>query len=382
MNGTLAIWYEPLVGPGVPEQSPPKLELHFNLWRDLPSRTHFLDVGMRLSDLAGLDRAYLYFPVPLALDQISDLSTVLKFDQTLSAVFNSVVELGPQADDHYQTMSKDAPFVTVHSLDIGRDLTVEPIRISPQKTGSLLTLTSEACRRLRASAHSDPYIRFRIKLRGRSRTLFSHELTAPDKIFVSSFHRLELTEFRLNEQRSYPPIFAKVAREHMFEIERIHYFLIRELGHELVMQHQPFRKVRRLETGLWAPYLQGEASEHLPAVSEKVASRMVIYHWREGEPGKDGKPRKLVEDFVAFASFKAQTPSILFYLVAIILLGALGNGLWTALSPIGLAPAIGLCFALVGALLLVTSPWVATVSSRLVRWIAEVWADLRHRFSQ
>lgn len=46
MNGTLAIWYEPLVGPGVPVHSPPKLELHFNLWRDLPSRTHFLDVGM------------------------------------------------------------------------------------------------------------------------------------------------------------------------------------------------------------------------------------------------------------------------------------------------------------------------------------------------
>ena len=382
MNGTLAIWYEPLVRLGEPEHSRPKLELHFNLWRDLPSRTHFLDIGMRLTDLAGLDRAYLYFPVPLALDQISDLSTVLKFDQTLSAVFNTVVELGPQADDHYQTTSMDAPFVTVHRLDIGRDLIVEPIRVGPQKTGTLLTLTSEACCRLRASAVSDPYIRFRIKLRGRSRTLFSHELTAPDKIFVSSFHRLELTEFRLNEQRSYPPIFAKVAREHMFEIERVHYFLIRELGHELVMQHQPFRKVRRLETGLWAPYLQGEASEHLPAVSEKVASRMVIYHWREGESGRDGKPRKLVEDFVAFASFKAQTPSILFYIIAIVLLGALGNGLWTALVPIGVGHAVGLCLGLVGVLLLVTSPWVAAVFSQAARWIAEIWAGVRHRISQ
>lgn len=148
------------------------------------------------------------------------------------------------------------------------------------------------------------------------------------------------------------------------------------------MQHQPFRKVRRLETGLWAPYLQGEASENLPAVSEKVASRMVIYHWREGESGRDGKPRRLVEDFVAFASFKAQTPSILFYIIAIVLLGALGSGLWTAIAPIGIVPAIGLCLGMVAVLLLVTSPWVATVFSRAARWIVEAWANIKNRFSQ
>jgi len=56
MNGTLAIWYEPEENghssqPIDVKPQHPNLEMHFNLWRDNPSKTNFLDIGLRLSDI-------------------------------------------------------------------------------------------------------------------------------------------------------------------------------------------------------------------------------------------------------------------------------------------------------------------------------------------
>lgn len=47
----------------------------------------------------------------------------------------------------------------------------------------------------------------------------------------------------------------------------------------------------------------------------------MMYHWREGlkeEP---------IQDFTAFASFQASTPGLLFYMIGVILLGAIGSAL-------------------------------------------------------
>ncbi|OWK22141.1 hypothetical protein AJ88_15475 [Mesorhizobium amorphae CCBAU 01583] len=87
-----------------------------------------------------------------------------------------------------------------------------------------------------------------------------------------------------------------------FTIVRVHYFLIRELGHALVTQHAPLRKVRRLEAKLWSSYLRGrEIAARDAAEEERLLSRLMIYHWREGS---EGEP---IQDFTALRVFR-QTP--------------------------------------------------------------------------
>jgi hypothetical protein len=202
-------------------------------------------------------------------------------------------------------------------------------------------------------------MRLRIVLRGRSQALFTEELTARDRIFVSSAHRLELTELRLNEHRSFPPSIAQNAQKNAFKIKRVHYFLIRELGHALVTQHPPLRKVRRLEANLWASYLRGRAvtDREVPA-EEKLASRMVIYHWRA-----DATTESPINDFTAFASFQTNATGLLFYLIAITLLGAIGG----ALSDWG-----------EGQFGLKTSFWIWTVAL-FVLWLL-AWSGVWSRF--
>lgn len=262
MNGTLAIWYEPELSgnasrPNEVEPQRPNLEIHFNLWRDNPSKTNFLDIGLRLSNTELLRRIYLYFPIELQLDQIQDLSDVMAYGQTLDAVFNMVVEVGSKTDLGYETTSNGKPFVTVHKVKLADDLTLTPVEDGLKGPGSTITFTEAFCKRLRASGTGPQYVRLRLHLTGKSRSLFTQEIVGQEKVFVSSSQRLELTELRLNEQRSFPPSIAKRASVNAFEIIRVHYFLIRELGHALVTQHAPLRKVRRLEAKLWASYLRG-----------------------------------------------------------------------------------------------------------------------------
>ncbi|MQW90693.1 hypothetical protein [Sinorhizobium saheli] len=374
MNGTLAIWYEPAAqtDPGsfaAEEQTQaekPNLELHFNLWRDMPSGTNFLDIGLKISRAELLTRIYIYFPVVVRKNQLSDLSEVMKFGQTLNAVFNSVVAVEKQSDVHYTTLSNGMPFVAVHKISIENDIEIDTVEDGLKGPGSTITFTDKMCERLWTEKGVDQYIRFRVKLNGKTRHLFTQEVVAKDKIFVSSSHRLELTELRLNEHRSFPSSIAKNAQSNAFVISRVHYFLIRELGNTLVTQHAPLRKVRRLEANLWAAYLNGAPTvSHDAAEEERLASRMVIYHWREGSP-KDP-----IADFTAFASFQTSAPGLAFYIIALVLLGAVGS----SVSAWGLE-SYGLQTSLIGFLGGIALLWLITWSG-LWAWLGARFGDVK-----
>ena len=59
MDGTLALWFDPL-SDAVADA--PKIDVHVNLWRDLPSGFDFLDVGLRFKDVAELARVLMFVP--------------------------------------------------------------------------------------------------------------------------------------------------------------------------------------------------------------------------------------------------------------------------------------------------------------------------------
>lgn len=116
MDGTLALWYEPQGPSNSTITGAPQLEVHFNLWRADHS-DEFLDIGLRLSKLHYLSRFYLYFPFQIESRHVKDLSGVMKFERTLDAVFNTVVERRTEADLYYEVYRRNEAFVTVHSVD-------------------------------------------------------------------------------------------------------------------------------------------------------------------------------------------------------------------------------------------------------------------------
>ena len=328
MKGTLALWYEPAAGVDI-KTPRVQLELHANLWRDLPSDSNFLDLGLLLGDVSGLTRFYLYVPATITIDDLVDLSPVLRLGVTANAVFNDVVALGPEVDGSYE-IGRGADTTTVYRIRQG-DIEVERTDDALIGNGTRIVFTGSLCSRMQSGA-GKRYLRLRIKLAGDAATTFSSEVVARDRAFASSAGRLELTEFRLNERRSYPASFAARADAGRFRIATIHYFLIRDLEHQLVVQHAPFEKVRRLEAALWSDYV----ADAYGADKDQIADRLVIYHWK-AKP-KHGKEE--IGDFIAFASFRTTSTSLAFYAFMIVLLGAAGSVL-AALLGDALAAMVG-----------------------------------------
>lgn len=384
MNGTLALWFEP----HHPEAaaSPPRLNLHVNVWKDISDSHNFLDLGFQFSDAADLGRFYLFFPVLFAVERVSDLSRIMKYSKTLSAVFNDVVEVAETADRFFKTEIDDRPHLTIHHIDDG-DLAIEPVQMEDGSRGCTLQFTDALCRRLRDRPDEDHYLRVRFVLDGERSTLFSTEVRAGDWRFASASNVLELNEFRLNERRSFPRQITRASRDKFLNIRSIHYFLVRDVERQIVLQFPEARKVRQLEAALWGPYL-----DHRPGVKNgrvaKALPRLMIYHWRELAPKpSEAAPRRWfskaehvdepgLEDFITFASFRRAKPNHLVYAVAIVILGGLGSlaaslppvpGFasltWLAWMPGWFARGVALILMLSGVYLLTVQPFRAAAAS-------------------
>jgi hypothetical protein len=357
MRGSLAVWYEQRKD-GVSGSGPPRVELHFNIWRDLSSSANILDVGFILENAQSLCRFFLFIPTQIELAKISDLSQLLMHGGSLNAVFNDIIKIGDRGELSFTTAINQKPFLRIHHLQ-EQDLSIETVNISGDRLGTVIKFGVALCNRVVNTASEKNYIRIRLILDERAAELFSSETQARDWWLLSSFARTELAEFRLNERRSLPPEIAEWADKGRLQIKRIHYFLVRDFRYELVMQHPPFRKVRRLEGDLWREYLRGRlpgnktGTDLLP---EEAADRMLIYHWRQPErPNElsDNEAGEYVEDFIAFATFRWSKSNIVLYAIIIALVGALGNaiepvigwGLSAVLPPMREAPLHGVTLA-------------------------------------
>lgn len=326
MTGTLAIWYEP-VEAGDPEQPAnrcaPQVELHFNLWRDTDTGADFFDIGVRLNSATGLGRLFLFVPTALQYRQLSDLSSVLKHETSLNAVFNDLVGIREHFEGSFTVDIKKSS-VRIHELDISRHLKLEPVDMDSAGIGTVIAFTSEFCRALQRGEEAH-YIRFRIQLNRQSSHLFSTEVTPSDWFLLPSFQRMELTEFRFNERRSLPRSLLRRFEENPLEITTIHYFLIRAQQHELIVQHRDFRKIRVLEAAIWRHYLKGKHPERevdVDTYRHRRKNRHIIYHWRERS---ENTP---LEDFNAFAKFSTPQGNLLTYAYTITFLGGLGSALY------------------------------------------------------
>jgi hypothetical protein len=78
----------------------PRVELHFNIWQDLPKEIKSVfDFGILFCDSSTIQRLFIAIPAALKKSQIQDLSKELKQDTTLSAVFNDTFSVGQNSID-------------------------------------------------------------------------------------------------------------------------------------------------------------------------------------------------------------------------------------------------------------------------------------------
>ncbi|MER9107681.1 hypothetical protein NKH95_27615 [Mesorhizobium sp. M0848] len=315
MRGSLAVWCE--VNDIAVDGHPPSLELHFNMWRDLPSSVDVLDVGFRLKDWRTIKKFFFLIPSRVEKDQIKDLSRALKNDLTLSAVFNDTLAVGKDTGYSFHAIkdSSNVLLFEVIYLSVFEDIEFLYVEESDGTVNTILAFSENFFKKFKSSM-GDCYIRFRLELSKSLRQLFSSAYYPLDRVFHTAFYRTDVVEIRVNERRNFGAALRKAYPDMTTPtISAVHYVLICEIGTELVRAHADFHRMRRLEPRLWDHYL-----ERLERIDPE---KMVIYHWR-----KSIKTDGVIEDFIALATFRRNflNPKWL-VLLLLVTVGALGSGI-------------------------------------------------------
>jgi hypothetical protein len=319
VRGSLAIWCET-------EQvevagHSPKVELHFNIWSGLPGNTpDVLDIGFLFKEHQTIQRLFLYIPGKVDRSQLKDLSGILKNRTTLSAVFNNTLDVGKDTEGGFEVVRGTVVQFRMIKVDAEDpdQLSVEQFIEDDGRVGTIIVFEPSVIRRM--SGVGDHYIRLRLVLSGELEDMLVSHIDPSDRIFLSSFYATQVIEFRVNEKRNYSNGLRQRQKDGQPPIiSTIHYFLVRDLRVEMVQAHATFRKMRRLEPGLWSRYLEGLGNPN--------PENMIIYHWREVATDKLG-----IEDFIALAAFRQAGTNILMFILAIVLLGITGNAAQSLLT--------------------------------------------------
>jgi hypothetical protein len=350
MSRSLAIWYDS--SQPVVEDHSAQIELHFNIWKDLPAGDA-LDIGVLLKESRTIEQFYIYIPAKIPAGNLRDLAPLLLDQTTLSAVFNDLLVVGAETPHSIAVNRGTATAFHITKLDLNSDVDIGFIDEGTH-TGTIVTIKRHVFKRMHEVGHH--YFRLRLDLRGELSSLFQSDDIPTDHMFLSSFYRTEIIEFRINERRNYSTKlreqFPTMAAP---TIDGLHYFLVRKTSADLVRAHADFRKMRRLEQDLWIPYLK-DLGDPNPSPES-----MIIYHWRELGTSRE------IDSYIALAIFRKARANLYVYVLMIILLGATGSAVQAVLSAtlVALAPCISNWGAQIATLtLLALGIWLAYIGRR------------------
>lgn len=344
MDGTIALWYEPLEDQGVNKKTisslwtisenlknkNPEIRVHINLWRDIKSDFNFIDFGLLFTDVSQIGKVFLYIPSSVEKEEVFDLGHVLKDSSTRNVVFNDIFHIKRNYDDCFfiEDINNDNRKL-VHEMR-SSDLNLEKIKLNSggvNSFGSIISISDSFFDNIRKKykyvfgKKIDNYVRFRIVLSGKSKNIFTTDDKFSDDGFSILQNVTETTEFRFNERRSYPEDVLDRTKSGSFDIRSIHYFLIRDKKYQIKSQHQNFKKIRYLEDNAWDYYSSvGRNSKSKVHINNQ---KMMIYQWREYIP--DGQMG--IESFIAYASFEVTSAKIKSYLIVMLVVGGCGSAL-------------------------------------------------------
>src|SRR5262249_42752049 len=143
--------------------------LHFNLFRRRVSvwtmqDENFLDIGLRLHNVATLSAIKIYIPAQITEQNIEDLGEVLQDRTTLMALFNEAyAPTGQQGARSFNIVDANGnTLMCCHRVQAGTDFIVTALLVDGNAHGTIISFREAFCERL--SRNFDNYIRFRVNL--------------------------------------------------------------------------------------------------------------------------------------------------------------------------------------------------------------------------
>lgn len=319
----------------------------------------FLDVGLMIPLGGNLESVSIYLPFIASIDDIEDISPLLKNYEVAGAIFNENLKVNPAAQEEphcFSLIQNNNELCRVrkfahNSSNVIKDSDLISYEKIETGEGSTLTLKKEAFLAFK-SPSSLAYYRFRITLKGDDKQVFLRGIEPKDKLFKSSYEKTEFIDFRINEFRLLPQLVQrKVVEEQektFLPMNRIDFLLAVNLVADITGARKEFHKSRFLEPLLWKNYFTGN-NEY---VSELISRGMLVYHWKKVRVKNiEERNNESFNDFVAFVKLKVNltsTSTIVKYMLVAFL--------------------VGLCGSLIGSFLYSGPDGIAEAKNRWVSW--------------
>lgn len=308
-------------------------DLHVNIWegpsgKDVHgSKFPFLDIGLMIpkDTYSMVDSVSFIFPEKVTRDNIEDLSTVLKENEAINAIFN---EIGNVTDTNsgflvHNEIDKDKTFCILKIKDA---LEVESKKEENHKERTVIKLKISSLQEI-LDKHiccieeykdlSRMYIRFRIK--SISPNIYKLEFIPKDKVLQSSWKTEQIIDFRFNVKRGLPlDIIGTKNNINMMKFNKIHLFLMKPVQDEIKFEDKNFKSCRSLENEtFWDNYIKIKDNTK---ENKDYIRRCLGYQWSAKK-----RDEVDIEEFSVLARFQITKFTIKRYLFIMLIAGMTGS---------------------------------------------------------
>ncbi|WP_233959240.1 hypothetical protein [Pectobacterium versatile] len=313
-------------------------ELHVNLWEVGASNpSPFMDVGVMIHDHENIDEIVVDLPWIVDKKDINDLGSKLNGEKSVAAIFNEVVHYDGFAEGNFANISfrrngiDEKPF-SLFRLN-SQSFKVEEMNLSNETLSSrlIIKLPKYLVKISEKDRRKSAYIRFRIK--NVPTTVYTVNFVQTDKALISSNIETRIIDFRINVLRGVPEelMYGNDNLQFPQKLKRIHCFLTTIRNEECISVSKYYNGYRSLvDEDIWNEYIKLDnsvSSKELNSVKDYLG-----YQWTV-----KGEKDEHIKDLIVLGRFSKKSSditSILRFIVIVILLGAIGSGIFESLHEI------------------------------------------------
>ena len=311
-------------------------EVHLNLWEKRKNwifDSAFLDIGLMLDVNDSAHTFEFVLPWSISDLDIEDLSIRLQEKGAIPAIFNEgwICSNSNGRAGYVTDPVKNETFTFV---ELGTDLQVKTHNPNTNHAQQAISLNVPNVRVKSISSSAlakRMYVRFRVK--NVPKHFYRVSINPRDRLFLSSWQRTEIIDFRMNVRRGVPLGFEQRVNATFIDFKKVHLFLMKSRDQDIVFEDKLFRSCRSLEDEhFWANYsLAAGPNDWHKFWSRRRVKNSLGYQWTrtiEKDPitGNDMP----VSEFGTLARFKNIRFGLAKFVIVAGLVGALGNMVWDA----------------------------------------------------
>jgi hypothetical protein len=312
-------------------------EIHLNIWErkewwPFAKLKAFLDIGLMFDIEETLTSVEVILPWSGREADLRDLYSRVANTDGIAAVFNEGWVISYPGNEAMVAAqgNPEKNFAIVHVFDTqGGPRFVKPTTHGNHKA---VTIDVQALRARAKNAIAQAagvtvkrfYLRFRIL--AVEREFYCVGESEKLRGLAPVWQRTDVIDFRVNVRRGVPQGIENTVKGWFLEFSKVQLFLMRTRDQDIIFHDRLFMSCRSLEDEeFWGKYADEPTVSKRDIVS--LVKRSLGYHWKDSQKTSGGVT-KFVTEFATLARFKIVEFGWLWFLIAAVLLGALGNGVW------------------------------------------------------